>query len=562
MLGLIATVLISLGGHLGSASVDRAVSVVLEHGGGYLLKEGLVDDAVAQAHFSDHYLKTGWNYLEVRTNASYPDDVQAYGAGLAEAELTRDLVVLQWKNTVSGYCQWQGSKMCARLRRFIEVNNKYVEEMVVGLRDIDPYWHQVGLVYEHLKGFTDGVKLNITIPGDPGILWLNIAGDLEDLENALRPEEDLLEHPRLQSFERVLGGGHCSALVKLVDGHSELFTSHVTWTSYQSMLRIQKRYMFGFHLTASDRSSIIPGSVSTFSSYPGILGSQDDFYIMSSGLVAQETTIGNNNNKLWKYVSPRNSVLEWVRSRVANVLAKDGNQWAKIFSQYNSGTYNNQWMVVDYKRFKKHARTYTEAVLPGLLTVLEQIPGLVKYDDVTPLLRKQSYWPSYNSPYFSEVFNRSGIEPLVEKFGEWFSYDRTPRALIFRRDHSHVHDIESMTRLMRYNDFRHDPLSACNCTPPYSGENSIAARCDLNPVTGRYPFAALGHRNHGATDMKVTSDDMMDRMEFRAVAGPTYDNLPAFRWSTSGFSETPHHGHPDLFKFKPVQRTWRWHSHI
>lgn len=58
---------------------------------------------------------------------------------------------------------------------------------------------------------------------------------------------------------------------------------------------------------------------------------------------------------------------------------------------------------------------------------------------------------------------------------------------------------------MRYNDFKNDPLSKCNCNPPYSAENAIAARCDLNPANGTYPFSALGHRSHGATDAKVTS---------------------------------------------------------
>ena len=55
----------------------------------------------------------------------------------------------------------------------------------------------------------------------------------------------------------------------------------------------------------------------------------------------------------------------------------------------------------------------------------------------------------------------------------------------------------------RYNDFKHDPLSACNCTPPYSAENAISARSDLNNASGTYPFSALSHRFHGGTDMKV-----------------------------------------------------------
>ena len=58
---------------------------------------------------------------------------------------------------------------------------------------------------------------------------------------------------------------------------------------------------------------------------------------------------------------------------------------------------------------------------PGLLTVVEQIPGLVEYADLTDTLER-GYWPrcgaagvcvclipsSYNVPYFKEVYERSG----------------------------------------------------------------------------------------------------------------------------------------------------------
>ena len=62
----------------------------------------------------------------------------------------------------------------------------------------------------------------------------------------------------------------------------------------------------------------------------------------------------------------------------------------------NSGTYNNQWMVVDYKLFKPGMERLRE----GLLWILEQIPGQTHAEDMTRLLEEQSYWPSYNSPYF------------------------------------------------------------------------------------------------------------------------------------------------------------------
>ena len=103
-------------------------------------------------------------------------------------------------------------------------------------------------------------------------------------------------------------------------------------------------------------------------------------------------------------------------------------------------------MVVDNKLFRPHA----EQLKPGLFWVLEQIPGYVRREDLTEVLQARTFWPSYNSPYFSgqttatssliikrdfypDVFNKSGNSELVEEYGDWFSYDKTPRALIFAR---------------------------------------------------------------------------------------------------------------------------------
>lgn len=57
-----------------------------------------------------------------------------------------------------------------------------------------------------------------------------------------------------------------------------------------------------------------------------------------------------------------------------------------------------QWMVVDLKRFKPG-----KELEPGLLWVAEQIPGLVQAADLTDMLAL-SYWPSFNVPYFPEIY--------------------------------------------------------------------------------------------------------------------------------------------------------------
>jgi len=269
--------------------------------------------------------------------------------------------------------------------------------------------------------------------------------------------------------------------------------------------------------------------------------------------VTLETTIGNRNPALWKYVQPKDCVLEWLRNVVANRLALDGDAWADTFKRFNSGTYNNQWMIVDYKAFIPGGPSPRNRVL----TILEQIPGMVVVADKTSELYQKTYWASYNIPYFESVFNASGLQALVAQYGDWFSYDGSPRAQIFRRNQSLVHDLDSMLRLMRYNDFLHDPLSLCKaCNPQANAENAISARSDLNPANGSYPFQALHQRSHGGIDVKVTSMALARAFHIIAVSGPTWDQLPPFQWSSSPFSGLLHMGQPDLWKFSPIEVWW------
>lgn len=44
----------------------------------------------------------------------------------------------------------------------------------------------------------------------------------------------------------------------------------------------------------------------------------------------------------------------------------------------------------------------------------------------------------------------SGGQINAEKFGDWFTYERNPRALIFQRDQSKVKDVAGMINLMRF----------------------------------------------------------------------------------------------------------------
>lgn len=131
------------------------------------------------------------------------------------------------------------------------------------------------------------------------------------------------------------------------------------------MLRTYKHYNLSF-ATSSNKAP-----ASSFSSYPGTLVSGDDWYVTSSNLIVMETTNGVMNTSLFQYVTTK-TVMYWIRVIVANRMAASGKDWATYFSLYNSGTYNNQWMIVDNKLFNPG-----KPIVANTLWIAEQIPGYV-----------------------------------------------------------------------------------------------------------------------------------------------------------------------------------------
>ena len=124
--------------------------------------------------------------------------------------------------------------------------------------------------------------------------WFNIFGDMEEFEQMFAPQK-VGRDWRVNKIGRRHMIGSCSALIKVLPETSDIFTSHVTWNGFESMIRILKKYNFEYRQTASSDSPLVSGHSMSFSSYPGLLYSGDDFTVISSGLVSMETTIGNNS---------------------------------------------------------------------------------------------------------------------------------------------------------------------------------------------------------------------------------------------------------------------------
>jgi len=220
--------------------------------------------------------------------------------------------------------------------------------------------------------------------------------------------------------------------------------------------------------------------------------------------------------------------------RLANLLAKTGPEWYNVVKQHNSGTYNNQYMIIDYKLF-----TPGQPLLPNTLFVCEQIPGLVYGEDTTPTL-KLGYFPSYNVPYFEIIFNLSGYPDVVKQRGPDSSYQLAPRAKIFRRDQNTVTDLQGLKHIMRDNKYQTDPFSKGN------PGNAICSRGDLRATPGL----------SGCYDSKVTSYSLSKTLSAEAINGPTYQDQPVFSWKPE-FTNA-HHGQPTTYNFPWIPMTPHW----
>eukprot|EP01135_Chromosphaera_perkinsii_P002466 Nk52_evm72s223 gene=Nk52_evmTU72s223 len=408
----------------------------------------------------------------------------------------------------------------------------------------DGYWRQVALVQSQFDGLVDGYS-KYHEEGQEldrfAFAMLNAVGDLLDLKTVFSKKEkaewDSFMNPdsgkRKNPVETKLKVGlstHCTALIKVLPDLSDLLFSHSSWFSYSAMNRIYKHYFF----QSSEKSSA--ARKFSFSSYPGFLESLDDFYIMDSGIVMIQTTNNVFDTSLYEKVSPH-SVLAWQRVRVANSMAHNGKEWGKAVGRYNSGTYNNQYMVLDLSKFEAGVQLKDD-----LLWVVEQIPGYVESADVTDILRN-GYWGSWNVPYFEKVYNMSGYPTFVEQHGLDFSYQMAPRAKIFRRDSQKVKSFADLKWIMRYNEYSWDR---------FSEHNPMDTICSRGDLFKQHPVLS------GCYDTKVSSYKRALRLVSEAVNGPTAQDQPPFKWSDQSNANVLHEGQPDVFNFGFKRMDPRW----
>ena len=497
--------------------------------------------AVAYAIYNNSYEITGWDFIYVssyeKKDNKYNDSLKSYAMGYLEGVLTKDRIYNFYTNIIHSNFYKDDFQIPENVSLFFEENLNYMKKKSEENMDKDEYWEQVHYIYQQLKGLVDGYNSAVEEDKKIDFISFQMMTAITDYYDILyynpknRPNFDLMTNEQIKSF--LLLKSRCSALVKLGKNFSDIWIGHNTWDGYNNMMKMFKEYHFVSN-KGNEKSK-----TSVFPSYPATLVSLDDYYYLDSKLIVMETTNSIFDESLFDLLSPE-TLLTWVRTYIANRLASSAEEWTEIFEKENSGTVNNQFIILDLNNIN-----FDKKELPDkTLMILEQIPGEVEINDVTQYLR-EGYWPSYNIPFSPYIYNKSGYVDFIKKRPEFnvsLDYNNCPRAQIFRRDQENINSNEDFKHIIRYNDYENDPLS------DNDPSEAIACRYDLNPENDSYCF--------GANDAKFISvkELMEGKNIIYIIAGPTNDQQPTFSWKNA----TCYIGYEDDYYHEGVVDTWNF----
>ena len=478
---------------------------------------------VATAFYTPSLSEVGWDFLSITTNNNFNDELQAEAAGRLEASLTKERIFSHYTNMLStaGHLKPETANFFKRQEEFLlSKKSEY---------NSDPILYNAYLLYLQFKGLRDQYNKEVEDSKKIDEIEFNVVnsfGDIFDIDSKYnRPSFDTMDKDEIYTY--FLLNNHCTGLFKLKYDLSDIFFGHNSWFYLNMMTRIFKEYNFNFNDKSVKTHNVM------FSSYPGSLVSNDDFYFTSKGLVVIETTNSNFNTSSYDLITEE-SLLCWQRVQISNRMSESAKEWTEIFSKYNSGTYNNQYNILDTKRIE--FGNYT-TIKENTLMIIEQMPGFLEVNDVTDHL-KFGYWPSYNVPYGRNISKYANITDTINSKPEremylYSDYDICSRANIMRRDHNKVIDIETMQRFMQYNDYKNDPFS--------KGEpgESIASRYDLRE---KRPIC------YGTFDTKLSSVKEIKEKGKKTIylySGATKQVEPLMNFNSNACVNVTHEGIPD-----------------
>lgn len=360
-------------------------------------------------------------------------------------------------------------------------------------------------------------------PIEKYLLWSYVSvGDLMDI----LPLLDLMKYSDPLR-------ARCTAFIKLLPDYSDVFMSHNTWSDYRQLHSVLKRITLPipfFNAKTVVLSTII-----------GLIGSIDDFYVSDSNFMVFETSLLNCNETLAQsYIKPER-LNYWIRANTAMYMATSAENWVDLFIRNNSGTYNNDYYVIDINKFTPGQKPEKD-----LVWLIEQTPSDKVYkSDVTSNLTRKGHISSFNVPVSTEIYDLMDYASLANVDAFHAPFFNHSRYLISERELPKVHNFDDFMKIGRFNDYKHDEYSHGN---PLL---TIAARNDLNTSKENTDFF------EGATDNKACrASEVFTRLIVYGVNSPTnsLDNdVPVFTFDFDRLKDYQHDGLPTKWNFDYIE---------
>lgn len=474
----------------------------------------------ARAYYKTGIFESGWSIIEIETSPKYPDTVQAYAAGFLEGSLTWQLIHHHWRNTVNTVCE-QRPVDCQKLMRFLRDNTAIIRERAELLEPADPFWHMVRLFYAQLEGIEAGWRFAVRRSrqsvelASEDFLWLALAADLPNLEHALN----------ISNSDMATGGMIFLKSIARNDMEPLVAIAHNTIAPYNKMLRLLKKYTFGYHvLTTPKFAPIVPSRSIIMSSYPGALSSHDEFYILRgenrdliiTGVPLTQTTgVPGNSLNLKEKIMPS------VKVTAINRLSSDGRSWSRLAAYQNNGATAMQWITFE-------PRTSN-------VWFVEQQFGVTQTIDYTEEFQKSSFIFSIGTSKLEEIKNTINVreDEIIARLYRFVGN--------IQQNITTFEEFKSVMRGYSQKDLNTDQNSDIDLL------RKLSYRGDLENVP--VPF--------GVIDSKVIATDL-ELLDMEVISGPSTSLLRnPFKWSGS-FPNISHIGHPDNFDFKSVTPFWVW----
>lgn len=262
------------------------------------------DDARLQKAY--RFQQGGWTYMHLEGS---PSEIGYQHGYLLAPEIQDAFEAIRLFDTHQSQHDWDFFRTIAREKLWPHIDAEYQQE---------------------LQGIADGVKAH----GIELDVWDIVAlNAFEEVPDYYLPW--LNKQNKSAKNAKLTAPGNCSAFIatgSMTRDH-KIVIAHNNWTSYLA----GERWVIIFDIQPEHGNRIL------MDGFPGVIVSDDDFGVNSSGMMISETTITQFEG--WD----PNGKPEFMRARKALQYANSIDDYVRIIKEGNNGGYANDWLIGDRK---------------------------------------------------------------------------------------------------------------------------------------------------------------------------------------------------------------------